>query len=88
MDGDLTVAKAVQDSMTESGERVRIKEWLIESLESCGWASSVDRMVAQYCSDKADSSLSVAQIAEQLTSKAFGMFGEILLIFYSNVRFV
>lgn len=67
------MAVAVQDSMTESGERVRIKEWLLDALESRGWTTSMERMVGQYLSDKGDASLTVAQIADHLTAKAFGM---------------
>lgn len=71
VEGDIAVAAKVQDKMNENGERTRIKEWLLEELESCGWVAQIDRLAMLYVNDNNDS-VSIKQIVDHLANKAFG----------------
>lgn len=67
------VANAVMESMQESGEKDRVKEWLLEALESAGWTAQLHAsasLLTANCDGKHD--LSVKELAAALNRQGHG----------------
>ncbi len=86
VDGNVAVAQVVLERMQESGARDRIKEWLFDALEDCGWTLALNRRATQFVAERVNSGDShpdgdmaqravpaVADITQDLLQEGFGM---------------